>query len=57
MRLPVSSERALTGIINFPSFSVKNPLNDEFKQKLKIPVHFIYGDRDWMEKDEAKNLI
>lgn len=45
MRLPVSSEKALTGVINFPSFSVKNPLYDDFKKKLKnCPIHFIYGD-------------
>ena len=49
MRLPVSSEKVFTEILNFPSFSVKKSLKDDFINMLKMPVHFIYGENDWME--------
>lgn len=61
MRLPVSSERAMTGIFNFPSFAVKLALEKIFTKKsfsdCGLKVHFFYGDNDWMEKNRAKELI
>lgn len=57
MSLPVCSEKAMTGVLNFPSFSAKIPLENLLSspnfQKHSIPVHFFFGDSDWMEFETA----
>lgn len=50
--MPVSSERCMTTLLKFPQFTAFNPLENKLKN-LKLPIHFFYGRKDWMEKDAA----
>jgi len=46
--IPNSSEISFTNIFTWPMIRAKRPIENLIKN-LKIPVHFYYGDNDWME--------
>ncbi|EAR85822.2 alpha/beta fold hydrolase (macronuclear) [Tetrahymena thermophila SB210] len=57
--LPESSDKALFNIVNETSVFVKSPLENILPNKLSsnIPVHFLFGDRDWMDYGGAYKLF
>lgn len=61
--LPIGSERALYLLLNFPKVIAKGWDSIEYiftynREKIsKIPIHFYYGEKDWMDKTGAINLV
>ena len=53
--LPESCEKTFYNLFTWPQLRSKRPL-EPLLPKLKIPVHFLFGDEDWMEQSGAKNL-
>jgi len=54
--IPESSEKAFYNLFSWPRLRAKKPL-EHLLPKMNIPVHFFYGDNDWMEKIGAKKLF
>lgn len=61
--LPIGSERALYLLLNFPKVIAKGwdsieyiLTNNDVKIK-NIPINFYYGEKDWMDKTGAINLV
>lgn len=56
--LKESSDKGLYNIIKENSLFVKTPLEFSLSEKLdkSIPVHFLFGDKDWMDYQGAYRL-
>jgi len=55
--LPQSGELASNSILRFGAYA-RHPLGDRFRAgEVKVPTSFIYGGRDWMSPDTARDLI
>lgn len=52
---PRGSEVAIT-VILAPFAYARNPLVDRLKGVGDLPITFMYGDFDWMERETAEKL-
>ena len=56
--LPESSDKALYNIIKDTSVFVKTPLEHSLLNSFSsnIPIHFLFGDSDWMDYGGAYKI-
>jgi hypothetical protein len=50
LSLPVSSDIALNRLFRIERLTAHEPLEAILPSNVKFPIHFVYGDRDWMCK-------
>lgn len=53
---PVGSERSIS-VILAPFAYARNPLIKRIKSIGQMPVTFLYGEFDWMERETAEQLV
>ena len=57
LELPVSSDVALNRLFRPQRLTARYPLESVLPSEATFPVHFIFGDRDWMCSIGARRLI
>ncbi len=40
----------------YPRVIAHRPVEEIFEEDMKIPVHFLYGQNDWMNREGAMRL-
>lgn len=51
------TEEAIHDIMDFKKFGVCLALENQITEKFSVPIHFFYGDKDWMDSDGAWNVV
>ncbi|KAL4472652.1 hypothetical protein ABPG74_018601 [Tetrahymena malaccensis] len=57
LQLPESTSRFVYSLFFYPRVIAHHPVEEIFETDMNIPVHFMYGQHDWMNQEGAQRLM
>lgn len=55
--MEISCEKSFNELFSFPRLAAHISLESYMPSTVKCPIHFYFGDQDWMDSSGAKRLI